>query len=443
MRRLIVGGLIALVTAISAARADPIKIVAAENFYGDIAKQIGGPDVAVTSILSNPDQDPHLFEVSPSVGRTCRPRASSSIAASIMTRGWRSCSGPPARPIARRSSSPHLVGRKTGDNPHIWYDPATMLALAKASPTCSAPKTPPTRPNTSSAWRSSTIRSSRSSAKIARTARAAGRHARHRDRAGLRLHVRGARHEGQEPAFQLAVMNDTEPSASDIAAFENDLKTHRVKLLVYNSQATGSDRRADAADRRGVGGARRRGHRDRTARRDVPELDDGRARRRRSRASQAGREHDPVNAIEFCDVTLRLGGRDVLAGVSLEIAAGEFVGVLGPNGGGKTTLMRAVLGLVPASSGSIRVLGRPAARGNPAIGYMPQMRSAEGNLRLSGRDFVAAVVAGHRLGLPFPGRAARAEVDRVLDLVGAGGWRAAPWPSFQAASVSAFCWRRR
>jgi zinc/manganese transport system ATP-binding protein len=49
--------------------------------------------------------------------------------------------------------------------------------------------------------------------------------------------------------------------------------------------------------------------------------------------------------------------------------------VLGPNGAGKTTLMRAVLGLVPASRGTIRVLGRLAARGNPAIGYMPQIRS--------------------------------------------------------------------
>jgi zinc/manganese transport system ATP-binding protein len=126
-----------------------------------------------------------------------------------------------------------------------------------------------------------------------------------------------------------------------------------------------------------------------------------------------------VNAIEFRDVALRLGGRDVLAGVSLKIAAGEFIGVLGPNGAGKTTMMRAVLGLVPASSGSIDVLGRPAARGNAAVGYLPQLRRTAGDLRLSGRDFVAAVVDGHRLGLPFAGRTVRAEVDRVLDLVGA------------------------
>jgi zinc/manganese transport system ATP-binding protein len=126
-----------------------------------------------------------------------------------------------------------------------------------------------------------------------------------------------------------------------------------------------------------------------------------------------------VNAIEFRDVTLRLGGQDVLAGVSLQISEGEFVGVLGANGAGKTTLMRAVLGLVPARSGGIRVLGRPAARGNPAVGYLPQVRRTAGDLRLSGWDFVAAVVDGHRLGLPFPGKRARAEVDRALDLVGA------------------------
>ena len=49
---------------VALAFADPVKIVAAENFYGDIASQIGGANVAVTSILSNPDEDPHLFEAS-------------------------------------------------------------------------------------------------------------------------------------------------------------------------------------------------------------------------------------------------------------------------------------------------------------------------------------------------------------------------------------------
>ncbi len=126
----------------------------------------------------------------------------------------------------------------------------------------------------------------------------------------------------------------------------------------------------------------------------------------------------PVNAIDLRDVRLTLGGRTVLA-ASLEIGACEFVGVLGANGAGKTTLMRAILGLVRPSHGSIRVLGKAVSRGNPAIGYMPQVRAAAAGLRLSGWDFVACAVDGHRLGLPVPGRAGRAEVDRALDLVGA------------------------
>ncbi len=125
-----------------------------------------------------------------------------------------------------------------------------------------------------------------------------------------------------------------------------------------------------------------------------------------------------MNAVSFRDVSLVLGDRTVLAGVSFEIAAREFVGVLGPNGSGKTTLMRAVLGLVSPSGGTICVLGRPAGRGNPDIGYMPQVHGNIAGSRLSGHDFVASAVNGHRLGLPLAGRSSRAEVARVLDLVG-------------------------
>ncbi len=128
-----------------------------------------------------------------------------------------------------------------------------------------------------------------------------------------------------------------------------------------------------------------------------------------------------MNAVELRGVRLVLGGRSVLDHVSLAIGAREFVGVLGPNGAGKTTLMRAMLGLLRPQAGRIEVLGRPAVRGNPAVSYMPQNRAAGAELRLSGWQFVAAVLDGHRLGLPLLGRAGRAEVDRVLDLVGARG----------------------
>ncbi|MGA3246957.1 MAG: ATP-binding cassette domain-containing protein [Paraburkholderia sp.] len=130
--------------------------------------------------------------------------------------------------------------------------------------------------------------------------------------------------------------------------------------------------------------------------------------------------------LELEDVTLELGDRAILRNASLQVNQGEFIGVLGPNGAGKTTLMRAVLGLVPAASGTIRVHGQPVMRGNPSIGYMPQTRSALAGRRVRGRDFVAMAADGHRWGLPHADAKTRADVERVLDLVGGRALAARP-----------------
>ncbi|PMS17406.1 ABC transporter ATP-binding protein [Trinickia dabaoshanensis] len=137
-----------------------------------------------------------------------------------------------------------------------------------------------------------------------------------------------------------------------------------------------------------------------------------------------GRSYGP--ALELEHVSLELAGRTILRDVSLTIDQGEFVGVLGPNGAGKTTLMRAVLGLVPVASGRIRLGSQAVERGNPSIGYMPQTRSALASRRVLGRDFVAMAADGHRWGLPIADSATRADVERVLDLVGAGKLAARP-----------------
>jgi zinc/manganese transport system ATP-binding protein len=126
-----------------------------------------------------------------------------------------------------------------------------------------------------------------------------------------------------------------------------------------------------------------------------------------------------MNAAALDRVSIELGGRRVLGDVSLSIRQSEFVGLLGPNGSGKTTLMRALLGLIRPVSGTIRVLGAPVRRGNPAIGYVPQSRRAIEGLRLSGRDYVASAVGGHRWGLPLLDGRARREVDWALEMVGA------------------------
>lgn len=126
-----------------------------------------------------------------------------------------------------------------------------------------------------------------------------------------------------------------------------------------------------------------------------------------------------MTAIAFNNVTLTLGGRDILSGVDLAIPENAFIGVLGPNGAGKTTMMRAILGLLRPDAGNIGVLGAPATRGNPSVGYMPQTRGIVSTAGLSGWDFVAAAVDGHRWGLPILDAAGRRDVQRVLGLVGA------------------------
>ena len=216
----------------------PIPVIAGENFYGDIATQIGGPYVKVTSILTNPDQDPHLFEASPSVGRAV------STARIVIYNGidydpWMSNLLEAARSKDRRQIVvADLIGRKSGDNPHIWYRPATMVALAKALSAAFATDDPSHKEEFARFLARFEDSLKPIESKIADVRR---RHAGLSVTAtepifgymfdALGMNVR-------DQSFQLAVMNNTEPSPSDIAGIENDLKTRRVGLLIYNSQAT-------------------------------------------------------------------------------------------------------------------------------------------------------------------------------------------------------------
>ena len=238
MKLAIACALTALLTAPILARAAPIEIVAAENFYGDVAKQIGGDDVKVVSILSNPDEDPHLFEASPSVARaisSARIVVYSGIDYDPWMEKLLNASHSPGRRIIVVAP---LAARKTGDNPHVWYDVQTMLAFTAVLTEVLAANDPT---DAASFYRrlaqfQTAIEPIQSKIAVLRDRLAGTSVTATEPIFGYMFDALGMRSRNQ--SFQLSVMNNTEPSASDVVAFENDLKTHQVKLLVYNSQAT-------------------------------------------------------------------------------------------------------------------------------------------------------------------------------------------------------------
>ncbi|SAK41428.1 periplasmic solute binding protein [Caballeronia pedi] len=226
---------------VASAQTARVPVVAAENFYGDVIRQLGGDRVQVTSILSNPDEDPHLFEASPKTARALQHAAlvvyNGADYDPWMDKLLAASKGNDKRTVIVAAK---LVGKKTGDNPHLWYDPATMPAVAKAVSAYLASADPSHKSDYDARLATFLASMKPIDASVAQ----------------MKAHYKGVPVTATEPVFgymadaigfemrnqrfQLASMNETEPSPADIAAFEKDLRERRVHVLIYNSQATGA-----------------------------------------------------------------------------------------------------------------------------------------------------------------------------------------------------------
>jgi zinc/manganese transport system ATP-binding protein len=124
--------------------------------------------------------------------------------------------------------------------------------------------------------------------------------------------------------------------------------------------------------------------------------------------------------------TLRFGERTLWHNLNLDVKPGEFIAVLGPNGSGKTSLVKTILGQQKLTSGSLSLFGEPVANGNRKLGYIPQQKVLDDGTSVRARDLVAFGLDGHHWGLPYSSREVRRKVDEVLDAVGAREYATAP-----------------
>ena len=217
-----------------------VPVVASTNVYGDIVQQVGGPHVEVTSILSDPNVDPHGYESS------VKNAAAVADAKLVVDNG---VGYDDFMSKLIRTADPHeqtvitaatVLGVTGADaNPHLWYDVPKMpkvahaiaAALAKIDPAHAAAY----RKNAAAFTTAvkpvekvlGTIRARYDGAQVAYTERVAGYLL---TDAGLRL--------GIPASFPQAVEEGEDPSPADTVAFDNALHDHTVRVLIYNSQVT-------------------------------------------------------------------------------------------------------------------------------------------------------------------------------------------------------------
>ncbi len=123
------------------------------------------------------------------------------------------------------------------------------------------------------------------------------------------------------------------------------------------------------------------------------------------------------------NISVRLGGRQILSGVSFSVAPSQFTGLIGPNGAGKTTLLRVILGLQQPTEGRVLLNGSPKTRqGGGLIGYVPQKLAIDQDMPLRARDVVGLGIDGNKLGFPLPSASRRQRITEALEAVGADSY---------------------
>ncbi len=233
-----------------------VNVVAAENFWGSLAEQLGGSHVKVTSIIDNPDADPHDYEPTAADGRSIAA-AQLAIINGVGYDAWATKLAD-ANPSTTRTTLTvgDLVGAKDGDNPHRWYNPDNVKAVIDQI-TADYKKIDPadasffdsqhsTVINTNLKTYFDTITQIKSSYAGTPVGASESIFAMLSPALGVNLLT--------PPAFLTAISEGTDPTAADKATIDAQIKTKQIKVYVYNSQNATPDVQAqvDAAKAAGI-----------------------------------------------------------------------------------------------------------------------------------------------------------------------------------------------
>ena len=220
-----------------------IQVVAAENFWGSIASQVGGSHVQVTSIIVNPDTDPHAYEPTPSDARLIAQ------AEYVIVNGAGYDAWAPklldANPASGRTvlTVGDLFGKKEGDNPHMWYSPSYIdqvvdrmgSDLAKIDSADASAITQQAAQYKSTGLKDyhdtvSAIKAKYSGTRVGATESIAAYLA---HGTGLNLVT--------PSSYLKAVSEGTDPSAADKAEVQNEIASRSIKVFIFNSQNSTPD----------------------------------------------------------------------------------------------------------------------------------------------------------------------------------------------------------
>jgi zinc transport system ATP-binding protein len=137
-----------------------------------------------------------------------------------------------------------------------------------------------------------------------------------------------------------------------------------------------------------------------------------------------------MKAIEINNLSARLNGREVLTDITLSLEEGRFLGIVGPNGGGKTTLLRVILGLIKQTTGEIKIFGEPPSivlKTGKIFGYLPQKLKVSPDFPIRVIDVVMMGRYG-RIGLlRWPSEEDRKKAIEYLSVMGIEDLRNAPY----------------